>query len=71
MLELILSIVLPFYCLLQYARFQALDLKFNFCQICHTITNINDFIISLSFHHLFSHYLYAGWDSSDKGENDQ
>ena len=49
MLELILSIVFSFYCLLQYARFQVLDLKFNFCQVCHTITNINDFVTSLSF----------------------
>ena len=69
--ELILSIVFSFYCLLQYARFQVLDLKFNFCQVYHTITNINDFVISLPFNYLFSLYLHAGCDFSDKGENDQ
>ena len=37
MLELILSIFFSFYCLLQYALFQTLDLKFNFCQVCQNI----------------------------------
>ena len=56
---------------LQYACFQALDLKFNFCQVGHNIIIISMILLSFSlFHHLFPLYLYAGCDSSDKGEND-
>ena len=34
---------------LQCALFQALDLKFNFCQVCHNITIISMTLLSFSF----------------------